>query len=135
MRKTRLTRKSSLARSPMKRGRKPLKKRGETKRKKELRYAAYLRSPEWKARRKACLERYGYRCQARYLNSQSVVPVLGVMGWQCERRATQAHHLTYARFGNEHEDDLLPLCKTCHDLVEAEYFPHRKTMKRYRWGS
>ena len=33
----------------------------------------------------------------------------------CGREATDAHHLTCARFGNELLEDLLALCRYCHD--------------------
>lgn len=64
---------------------------------KQAKYLAYLRSPEWRRRRNAILQRAD--------------------GW-CERcghvRATEVHHLTYVRLGDERPDDLLALCAFCH---------------------
>ena len=60
-------------------------------------YLAYRRSEAWKARRRAALERAGWRCQT-----------------DCGRRATQVHHLDYARVGREAPEDLVALCADCH---------------------
>ncbi len=63
-------------------------------------YNAYLESPEWKAKRKAVLERDLMLCQGCRKN-----------------RATEAHHLTYIRQGREMLFDLVAVCKECHDAI------------------
>lgn len=60
-------------------------------------YGAYLRSPEWKARRVRAIEAAKGRCQ-RCLTAS----------------ATQVHHRTYIRAGGEHPEDLEALCAACH---------------------
>lgn len=66
-------------------------------------YNDYLKSPAWRDRRTRVLERDGHICQA------------------CLRReATQVHHLTYARVGNEPLFDLTSICTTCHQALHAD---------------
>lgn len=61
-------------------------------------YGAYLKSPEWRALRGQVLERAASRCE------------------DCgEAVATQVHHLSYRRVGDEQPDDLRALCNRCHD--------------------
>lgn len=80
-----------------------------------MRYADYLQTPEWNARRKAMLRAAGYRCMV------------------CNReRVTNVHHRTYERRGTEHPSDLIVLCDECHLLfhqhghlhLPAEPTPH-----------
>jgi 5-methylcytosine-specific restriction endonuclease McrA len=60
-------------------------------------YEDYLWSPWWRRHvRRQALHRANHTCQ------------------RCGRRATEVHHLTYERLGNEHPDDLQPLCDDCH---------------------
>lgn len=77
------------------------------------RYIMYLLSPSWEAKRKAVLDREGMcrNCQVR--------------------PATQVHHLTYIRVGNEHLNDLAPLCKECHQRLheEQEYWKKQNAPK------
>jgi 5-methylcytosine-specific restriction endonuclease McrA len=62
-----------------------------------VRHRAYLRSPEWKARRRDALARAGGRCQ------------------DCgTTRNLHVHHLTYKRHGHEPARDLRVLCAHCH---------------------
>jgi hypothetical protein len=66
-------------------------------------YEAYLNSPEWKARRKAVLERCGGVCE------------------RCRKYLVdEVHHLTYAHVFNEPLEDLQGLCKPCHALLHKE---------------
>lgn len=62
-------------------------------------YKAYLRSPEWKARRDERVAAAGGRCQvcngAEHLN---------------------VHHRTYKRIGKELPEDLFVLCQPCHQI-------------------
>lgn len=61
------------------------------------RYELYLASEEWRLLRKKVLERDRQTCQACLVAT-----------------ATQVHHLTYVRAGNEDLADLLSLCRPCH---------------------
>lgn len=63
-------------------------------------YASYLRSPQWLARRAKVMKRAGGICEACL-----------------ERKATQVHHLTYARIFNEPCFDLRAICDPCHDAI------------------
>lgn len=66
-------------------------------------YNRYLESPEWKAKRRAVLERDSFVCQG------------------CQNaRATQVHHLTYKRKGREMLFDLVAVCDDCHCEIHAE---------------
>jgi 5-methylcytosine-specific restriction endonuclease McrA len=63
----------------------------------KARHRAYLRSPEWKARRRDALARASGRCM------------------DCgTTRNLHVHHLTYKRHGNELARDLRVLCSRCH---------------------
>jgi hypothetical protein len=60
-------------------------------------YHAYLRSPEWKAKRDAQVAAAGGRCQVCNSTKQ-----------------LNCHHRTYERIGNELPEDLFVLCAECH---------------------
>ncbi|MER2528719.1 MAG: HNH endonuclease signature motif containing protein [Candidatus Competibacter denitrificans] len=64
-------------------------------------YHDYLDSDDWKERRQQALDRAQGRCV------------------QCGVKATEVHHLTYARIGCEHPADLIALCYTCHQRVHG----------------
>lgn len=76
-------------------------------RKRRKRYAQFLRSPQWRAIRKAALARARHcceRCDRAF--------IIGDAGLQ-----PTVHHKTYARFGgDEQPEDLEALCKRCHDI-------------------
>lgn len=62
-------------------------------------YFKYIKSPEWKKKRKQVL--------AVYKNPNCVV---------CSRKGVHIHHRTYKRLGGERLNDLIPLCPSCHRL-------------------
>lgn len=66
----------------------------------KISYRSYIISPAWQQVRR------------EYLHS---------VGWVCERChndwATQAHHLTYDNLGHEGPQDLMALCRQCHEDV------------------
>lgn len=65
-------------------------------------YVAYLKSPAWAARRASVLRRAGGTCEV------------------CRKApATQAHHLTYDHVGNERPDELVAICRPCHEEATA----------------
>ncbi len=65
-------------------------------------YDAYLRSPEWQAKRRAVLERDEHLCQG------------------CRKQlANQVHHLTYERKCREMLFDLVSVCDDCHSSIHA----------------
>jgi len=65
-------------------------------------YRNYLLSDQWKRTRRKRLVFAGYRCE-RCNGAQKDGVILHV------------HHLTYQRKGNEALEDLIVLCKGCHD--------------------
>lgn len=62
-------------------------------------YLAYMKSSAWRAVRGRVLQRDGCRCRDCGLVSAH----------------NDVHHLTYARLGCEALDDLITLCRGCHD--------------------
>ncbi len=67
------------------------------------RYAAYTRSPEWRARRAVYFRRY----------KVSTCAACGASG------LLDLHHLTYARVGEELDTDLTAVCRSCHFSLHA----------------
>lgn len=68
-------------------------------------YADYLDSPGWRERRRLRLLLDRYVCQAQLAG--------------CRHRATEVHHLTYDRVGNEPLFDLVSVCGPCHRAITA----------------
>jgi hypothetical protein len=62
-------------------------------------YAAYLRTPHWRAIRQWALQRAGGACE------------------RCGVPADDVHHLTYAHVGAELPADLAALCRPCHEAA------------------
>ena len=63
-------------------------------------YSEYLETPEWKRTRERILVRDGRSCR------------------RCmSRKNVQVHHLTYERRGRERDEDLITLCRRCHELA------------------
>lgn len=66
-------------------------------------YKAYLRSSEWRERRKEFIEEVNGECE------------------DCgSKKNIQVHHLNYDNIGDETEDDVEVLCKDCHEDRELE---------------
>lgn len=68
-------------------------------------YDRYIHSEAWRSKADARLEYDGHTCQV------------------CGGAASDVHHLTYDRFGNERQDDLVSLCRRCHEKAEELYDP------------
>lgn len=66
-------------------------------------YEAYLRTPEWQAKRRKALERDGHICQGCLT-----------------ARATEVHHTTYSHLGAELMFQLISLCADCHEWLHSE---------------
>ena len=65
-------------------------------------YKRYLKSPEWAYRKALFFASHPRRC-------------LACGTW----RKIHLHHATYERLGREPDDDLRPLCLSCHRNVHA----------------
>ena len=68
-------------------------------------YEKYIHSSHWRHTADKRLEVDGHICCV------------------CGGKATDVHHLTYDRFGNEAMDDLVSLCRNCHGQAENYYDP------------
>lgn len=72
-------------------------------------HRAYLQSPVWRQRR----EDY-------FANNCGDCAKCGLPRWLAIVAYDQdihIHHLTYANIGHEHDEDLQPLCRRCHEVV------------------
>lgn len=63
-------------------------------------YREYLRTPHWQIRRKRALQLAKYRCQ-------HLGPHQGPLN---------VHHLNYDHRGCEEDEDLIVLCRRCHEI-------------------
>lgn len=72
-------------------------------------YAAWMSSPEWRARRRAWLTSWRARHQGD--------PCCAVCGQSWGRYGLDLHHRSYRHLGAERDDELLALCRDCHDHV------------------
>jgi 5-methylcytosine-specific restriction endonuclease McrA len=61
-------------------------------------YREYLQSDEWIEKRDRILKRDKYQCQ------------------KCHAPARDVHHLTYARVRRERDEDLISVCRNCHQF-------------------
>lgn len=71
-------------------------------------YAAYITSPAWRARRRTWL--------TRHRRDHHTEPVCVV----CDRAWTlddDLHHASYDHLGHEHDSDLIPMCRVCHEAL------------------
>ena len=69
-------------------------------------YDAYLRTGHWRHVRVLALRRAGGRCQ--------VCNDVGSKG-----KPLDVHHRTYERRGNERAEDVIVLCRRCHELYHS----------------
>ena len=69
-------------------------------------YAEYIKSPKWYARRRRWFTEIG----------NETVYCAGGCGKQVTEK-DDFHHRTYDRLGNEGHDDLVVLCRACHDTL------------------
>jgi hypothetical protein len=79
------------------------------------RYATYIDSPAWLARRD--------RWHAEHARLTGGEPVCVVCGRPWRLREDDLHHVSYARLGDEAHRDLIPMCRSdhaaLHDLWDA----------------
>jgi len=81
-------------------------------------YEAYIQSAEWQKRREVALARAAYRCQLC-----------------CTTKGLNVHHNTYANLGNERPEDLVCLCKKCHDVYHVKRDERtKKKLRKEKWA-
>lgn len=73
---------------------------------KEQEYKEYLASAAWRLKRKQVLHRAGDKCE--------------VCGMTSYAAKLDVHHKTYDRFGFESLDDLIVVCRPCHEKKDKE---------------
>lgn len=79
-----------------------------------LPYDAYLKTEEWAQRRQRKLEAVGYRCECC---DATDVPL-------------QVHHRRYTNLGDEPDDDLVALCRDCHERYHDSLEQQRQVLGR-----
>lgn len=67
-------------------------------------YQFYMQSEEWDYIRRQRLRIDNYTCQ----------------GCGAKDKPLDVHHITYDRFGRESLDDLLSVCRQCHEEIHGE---------------
>ena len=67
-------------------------------------YENYLKSPAWKVKRDAVIQRDGGQCV-------------------CGAQATEVHHKTYHNIGKEPLSELVALCEECHERMHQPFVP------------
>lgn len=88
-------------------------------------YNRYLRSPEWREKRKIALANAKNRCQL------------------CNRsKNLEVHHRTYERFEHELPEDLTVLCQECHQKFsnhqhqkKHKFHKPQKSQKKINWDA
>lgn len=73
-------------------------------------YRKYLKSKKWAIRRFKIFKRDDFEC--RICGSKKII---------------QVHHRTYERLKKERDEDLITVCKTCHDKITFHNNGHRRT--------
>lgn len=66
-------------------------------------YREYIQSAEWFSKRNAAILRADGKCQ--------------ISG--CDRDAEQVHHRHYLNLGNERDEDLMAVCRDCHEKIHG----------------
>lgn len=81
-------------------------------------YNEYLKSEQWQEKRKQKALEQGYRCEICFRQL---------------RTGFHIHHKTYKNFGNEPMEDLMFLCKKCHEKIhkgEIKVLPNNRKKKK-----
>lgn len=87
---------------------------------------AVVNDPVAEAMRKQFYKKYIKSERWKQVRAQSIKRANGI----CQRcgveKAVQAHHLSYARVGDEPPEDLLAVCRPCHHQMHPEKWSHDK---------
>lgn len=68
-------------------------------------YKEYIMSDAWKAKRREAIKHYGQNCN----QCKTFLPINKI----------QVHHVTYKRLGKELLEDLMIVCKSCHEKIHG----------------
>lgn len=74
-------------------------------------YNNYITSSQWKTLRSSIIEKRGHKCEKCGASKGTI----------------HAHHLTYERFMNELESDIMLLCVPCHEGAHNRIFKNNRT--------
>lgn len=75
----------------------------DRKKEQEKSYSAYLKTPHWHELKSRKLKIAGFKCQL------------------CNaKQSLEVHHRSYANLGNEPLEDLIVLCRNCHEVFHRE---------------
>jgi 5-methylcytosine-specific restriction endonuclease McrA len=80
-----------------------LAQQARTAQRRKMSFAEYRNQPEWQQRRRQALARAGYRCQ---MGASHDGPL-------------DVHHNTYQNYGDERLEDLVVLCRSCHQTFHG----------------
>ncbi|HEY7195460.1 MAG TPA: hypothetical protein VH439_17085 [Gemmatimonadales bacterium] len=83
----------------------------------------YVRDIDLSIPTRQSYRRGGPRCEVHWEQGRKIVersPNLVGLGDRCRHRATQVHHKTYERLGDERMEDLVACCRSCHRAVEKQ---------------
>lgn len=80
-------------------------------------YHEYIKSSEWKRKRKLALQNANWKCEK-------------CDSYSFRGRFLEVHHKTYANLGDEPLEDLIVLCNTCHP-VEDSRRKYNKALNTY----
>lgn len=78
-------------------------------------YKAHMRSPEWRAFRREIVTARGGKCEI-------------CQAWG----RLDVHHLTYERLGCERPEDVLVVCRECHEALHGRFDAAERRVRRER---
>lgn len=99
-----------------------------------MKHLLYLKSNEWKIKRKKVLERDNYICQDCLEVIKEVAKLFKKVYTKkvdYNKRASQVHHLDYSYKQTDLEEEYcISLCTICHQLKHAKTTVHIKVLKK-----
>jgi 5-methylcytosine-specific restriction endonuclease McrA len=92
----------------------------------EADYKAYLKSPEWRDKKRLIVQRAILQQFLKWLYRKMILGIeepfeaVAICELCGKKIYEQVHHLTYERLGDEWLDDLRAACQPCHDLNHVD---------------
>ena len=84
----------------------------------EFFYNQCMSSREWKVLRNRVIEKTYNHDRCRSNGYEDNVYECQRCGWNHRRTEIEVHHLTYENLGSEKENDLIVVCKRCHNILD-----------------